>query len=227
MRHRNDHSRSRYLAPSPRNESSRQRDASLRQRSEPLRQRIAAAAARLIAEDGIEDFSVAKRKAARQLGATDSQALPGNEAIEAELRAYQALYQADEQRERIRSLRLAALRAMRDLAAFQPYLAGAVLRGIAGRYSGIDLQLFTDDSKAVELYLLSRRVTYTVAGARHFAGDQARLIPVLTIDWEGIPVHLAVHPGYDERVPISTTAGGRPIERAGVAALLRLIESDD
>ena len=66
-----------------------------------MRMRIAAAAARIMAEDGVEDFALAKRKAARQLGAEDTQALPKNEEIEFELRAYQSLYQGDEQRERI------------------------------------------------------------------------------------------------------------------------------
>ncbi len=34
-----------------------------------MRARIAATAARIMAEDGIEDFALAKRKAARRLGA--------------------------------------------------------------------------------------------------------------------------------------------------------------
>ncbi|MBX6393464.1 MAG: hypothetical protein IRY96_08310, partial [Burkholderiales bacterium] len=74
-----------------------------------MRARIAAAAARLMAEDGIEDYALAKRKAARQLGASDTQSLPANEEVEAELLAYQALYQGEEQRERIRRLRAIAL----------------------------------------------------------------------------------------------------------------------
>src|SRR5215510_7849267 len=69
-------------------------------KQQQMRNRIAAAAARLMAEDGLEDFALAKRKAARQLGAEDTQSLPKNEEIEAELRAYQSLYQGEEQRER-------------------------------------------------------------------------------------------------------------------------------
>src|SRR5260221_2511563 len=102
-----------------------------------MRVRIAAAAARLMAEDGIDDFALAKRKAARQLGATDKQALPGNEEIETELRAYLDLYQAEEHPDRIRELRRIALAMMRELAEFTPYLTGPVLKGIAGPYSHI------------------------------------------------------------------------------------------
>src|SRR5438067_11880385 len=97
-------------------------------RQTSTRARIAAAAARLMAEDGIDDYALAKRKAAKQLGADDTTALPGNDEIEAELRAYQSLYQGEEQRERIRELRAKALEAMRLLSEFRPYLAGAVLK---------------------------------------------------------------------------------------------------
>src|SRR5205823_2466306 len=125
-------------------------------RQTSTRARIAAAAARLMAEDGIDDFALAKRKAAKQLGAADSQALPGNDEIEAELRAYLALYQADEHPQRVAELREIALDAMRALGRFNPYLTGPVLKGIAGPYAEIELQLFPDSVKDVEIFLLDR-----------------------------------------------------------------------
>src|SRR2546421_12400214 len=109
-------------------------------RQTAMRARIAAAAARLTAEDGIDASALAKRKAARQLGASDTQALPANDEVEAELRAYRALYQADEHKQRITELRRVALAAMRAFAPFHPYLTGPVLKGTAGPYAEIDLQ---------------------------------------------------------------------------------------
>src|SRR5687768_11871304 len=128
-----------------------------------MRTRIAAVAARLMAQDGIDDYALAKRKAARQLGASDTQSLPANDEVEAELMAYQALYQGDEQRERVRELRAIALNVMQALNAFRPYLSGAVLKGTAGRYADIDLQLYTDDLKSLELFFLNRDIGYDVA----------------------------------------------------------------
>src|SRR5262245_39407788 len=93
-----------------------------------MRARIAAAAARIMAEDGVDDFALAKRKAARVLGAAETEALPANDEIEAELRAYLALYQADEHPQRIAELRRVALDAMRTLERFRPYLTGPVLK---------------------------------------------------------------------------------------------------
>jgi hypothetical protein len=191
-----------------------------------MRARIAAAAARLMAEDGIDDFALAKRKAARQLGAVDTQSLPANEEIETELRAYQALYQGEEQRARIRELRTVALDAMRSFAAFNPYLAGAVLKGTAGRYADIDLQLFTDDHKAVELFLLNRSLPYAVAEQRHFCGDAPRSVPVLALEWQGFPLKVAIYASKDERSALKATLAGRPIERAGISAVSALLAAD-
>jgi hypothetical protein len=182
-----------------------------------LRTRIAAAAARLIAEDGLLDYSLAKRKAARQLGMDNLRALPDNDEVEQALRVHQSLYQGDEQPEHLRYLREEALKAMQLLSGFRPYLRGSVLKGTAGRYSSIELQLFVDDSKELELYLLNRDIPYEVT--------QERGIPVFTLDWDGTALNLAVHPFKDER--IATSASGRPLERASLAALQLLLAAED
>lgn len=195
-------------------------------KQQQMRTRIAAAAARMMAADGIEDFALAKRKAARQLGAEDTQALPKNEEIEIELRAYQSLYQGEEQRERIRYLRSHALEAMRLLAQFRPYLSGPVLKGTAGRYGEIDLQLFTDDCKEVELFLLNRGIAYEASEQRHFAGDRERPVSVLKLDWEGVPLNLAVYCTNDERGTLRTSPVGKPMERAGIHAVAELLAHD-
>src|SRR3990172_8362033 len=195
-------------------------------KQQQMRPRIAAAAARIMAEDGIEDFAMAKRKAARQLGAEDTRSLPANDEVEAELRAYLSLYQGEEQRERILSLRTLALAAMQALAQFRPYLSGPVLKGTAGRYSDIDLQLFTDDSKAVEIFLLNRPIPYEATQQRRFAGDRERAVSVLKLDWEGVPLNVAVYSANDERGTLKTTPAGRPIERAGIRAVAQLLASD-
>jgi len=189
-----------------------------------MRARLAAAAARIMAEDGVDDFALAKRKAARQLGASDTHSLPTNEEVEAELRAYQSLYQGDEQRERIDELRRVALRVMRELDPFKPYLSGSVLKGTAGRYSDIDLQLFTDDLKALELLLLNRGVPYEISDARRFSGDEARSVAVLRLEWDGTPVNVVVHAAKDERTSLKGTLNGRAIERAGLAAVEALVQ---
>src|SRR5205809_1361719 len=154
-------------------------------RQTDMRARIAAAAARLMAEDGIDDFALAKRKAARQLGAADTQSLPRNDEIEAELRAYRALYQAEEHPQLIGELRRIAFSAMQALERFSPYLTGPVLKGIAGPYAEIELQLFPDSLKEVEIFLLDRNIAFATREGRRFTGDRARSMRVLSLTWDG------------------------------------------
>lgn len=146
-----------------------------------MRERIAHQAARIIAEDGLLNYASAKHKAARQIGAPDTRNLPDNDEVERALRDYQALFQRDEQGERLRQLRQLALEAMRLLESFHPYLTGSVLNGTATRHSDINLQLFTDSAKEVELFLLARQVPYK-SGEKHlYFGGEERTFPVLTL----------------------------------------------
>lgn len=180
-----------------------------------LRQSIANAAARLMAEDGIGDYGQAKRKAARNLGATEGDALPSNEEVAIELRAYQALFQDGEQADRIRRLREVAVDVMALLEGFRPYLTGAVLDGTAGRYAGVELELFADSAKDVEIFLLSRDIPYEhLKPGRSFLHDapEARL----RIEWQGEDVILAIHPYQAER----RNSGQGRAKALDVAALL-------
>src|SRR5260221_8583168 len=192
-------------------------------RQAAMRVRIAAAAARIMAEDGVDDFALAKRKAARQLGAPDSQALPRNDEIESELRAYRGLYQADEHAERVAGLRRLALEAMRALEQFNPYLTGPVLAGIAGPYAEIELQLFPDSAKDVEIFLLERNLAFRTQERRRFSGDQARAASFISLLWQGVPLRLAVLDPRDERLTLKSSQAGRVMERAGIAEVGALV----
>jgi hypothetical protein len=193
-------------------------------RQNSMRARIAAAAARLMAEDGINDFALAKRKAARVLGAANTEALPGNDEIETELRAYLALYQADEHPERVAELRRLALEAMRSLERFNPYLTGPVLAGIAGPYAEIELQLFPESTKEVELFLIDRNLRYEASDERRYTGDRARAVAVISLDWQGVPLRLTVFDPRDERSALKTTPAGRVTVRAGIAEVRALVD---
>jgi hypothetical protein len=194
-----------------------------RTRSEGIRAEIAAAAARIMAEDGIDDYALAKRKAARQLGATDTHALPGNDEIERALRDYLSVYQSEDHPERVRELRATALAVMRELEQFSPYLTGPVLKGLAGPYTGIELQLFPDSAKEVEIFLLNRDIPFESSDARRYTGDRARSATVLALDWAGVPVRLSVFDSRDERVTLKTSQAGKIIDRAAIAELTQLI----
>jgi hypothetical protein len=181
-----------------------------------MRERIAHLAARLMAVDGIDDYALAKRKAARQAGAPDTRNLPNNDEVEHALRAYQQLYQADEQRERLRHLRQRAREMMALLASFDPYLSGAVLSGSAGKYSVIDVLLFTDSMKDVEMFLLNRRIAYRSGERRIHIGDEARGVPNFGVSTEDADFDITVFAPRDLRAQIRSTPEGRPLERVRI-----------
>jgi len=195
-------------------------------RQTDMRARIAAAAARLMAEDGIDDFALAKRKAARQLGASDTHALPRNDEIEAELRAYRALYQADEHPHVIDELRRTAFEVMQALERFSPYLTGPVLSGLAGPYAEIELQLFPDSAKEVEIFLLDRGVPFTTREAKRYSGDRARGVSLISLEWQGVPVRLSVFDPRDERVALKTSQTGRTMDRAGISEVSAILSGE-
>jgi hypothetical protein len=196
-----------------------------RERSrDDARSAIAVQAARLMAQDGIEDYGLAKRKAAKQLGMPDMRRLPNNAEIDSALREYKDIYQLDDQRQRIKLLREQAVSSMLELSEFNPHLTGSVLSGIAGPYATIHLQLYTDSAKAVELFLLNRGLPYRTGQVRLYAGGELRLLPVFSIDDEGIEIEMTVLETRDLRAPVRITAEGRNIERAKLPAVRALLD---
>lgn len=188
----------------------------------PLAAEIAAAAARLVVEEGME-YGPAKRKAARLLAGTRA-TLPGNDAVEDEVRAYLDLFCADTQPAELAALRDLAATWMERLAAFRPHLAGAVWRGTATRLSPIRLQLFCDDAKAAEIALLNMGVRFEVGSERGPRGDEVDVLmigapsPALG---EVVTICLAILDHDDLRGALRADARGRT-ERGDLAALRRL-----
>lgn len=195
----------------------------------PLRsEEIAATAARLIVEEGME-YGPAKRRAARALGGTGNRAseLPGNDLVEDEVRSYLALFCAETQPAELAVLREVAMVWMERMADFRPHLTGAVWRGTATRLNNVHLELFCDDSKEAELGLIDRHVDYEV-GSR--PGPRNQLVDVLSIAHtcaalgERITVHMSVLDHDDLRGALKPDAGGRS-QRGDLAALRTLISA--
>jgi hypothetical protein len=136
----------------------------------------------MMAEDGVTDYALAKRKASRQLGVEDTRCLPSNAEIEQELRTYQDIYLGDEQPEQLRQLRTDALATMQLLKQFNPRLTGAVLDGTAGRHAEIDIYLFADSEKDVEIFLLNSKIPYQIRERGHYLNGERHKVPVFALE---------------------------------------------
>ncbi len=198
-----------------------------RRSRDDMRSAIAVHAARLMAQDGIEDYGLAKKKAARHLGMPDARNLPTNDEVDAAVREYQDIYLKDEQSHRVKCLRSSAVRVMREMEVFTPHLTGSVLSGIAGPFAGVRLQLFVDNPKTVELFLLDRGISYRVSQVRLYAGHEARVLPVFTVEFEGVEVEMTVLDVRDLRMPVRATPDGRSIDRARLATVEAMLGQDD
>jgi hypothetical protein len=188
---------------------------------DPLRREIAVAAARLIADGGL-DYGSAKRKAVQQLLDGDAPprgAMPDNGEVDEALREHLALFD-DGHPARVARMRRVALALMRELADYGPYLTGAVWKGIVSEHAPIHLQLFHDDVKDVEMRLLNDGVDFEVGEVPHFRGDGGRGdVEALMTTWRGEPVMLSLYPRDDLRGALR----GVPAERGDAAGVERLL----
>ena len=191
---------------------------------ESLKAEIAAVAARLVVEEGL-DYGPAKHRALKLMGLPGRTALPGNEELEDAVVDYLAVFCADTQPTELRALRELALVWMARLADFRPHLSGAVWHGTATRLTDIYIQLFCDDSKSAEVFLIDHQVRYV---PRTVSGFWGLSVPTLSVHAfcpglnEEVGVHLLIHDHDDLRGALKPDAKGRP-PRGDLAAVRALV----
>jgi hypothetical protein len=193
-----------------------------------LQTEIAAAAARLVVEEGLE-YGPAKRRAVKQLGLNPRTALPDNDAVEDAVREYISVFCADTQPGELAALRRLALTWMERLAEFRPYLGGAVWHGTATRLSDIYLQLFCDDPKSAEIALIDHQVDYTPRTVTGFHGESVEALSISSMSrelGEPVGVHLLVYDHDDLRGALKPDTKGRT-PRGDVAAVRALVEESE
>jgi len=194
-------------------------------RSDNLRRALAQEAARIMAEHGIRDFFVAKRKAAERLGVTDGAAvLPKNTEIETALVEYQRLFGGDSHTESLHAQRRAALNAMRYLQEFEPRLVGAVLSGTATEHSDVQLHLFADRAESVTLKLMDRRVPYEVTQKRlKMNAERVVAYPGVRFEMDDHEIEATVFPTDGIRQAPVSPVDGKPMRRANIFEVERLL----
>ena len=190
-----------------------------------LSQEIAATAARMVVEEGLE-YGLAKRRTVKQMGLPARTALPGNDVVEDAVRDYIDVFCADTQPAELAALRQLAMVWMERLAEFRPHLSGAVWRGTATALSDIYLQLFCDDPKSAEIRLIDHQVRYEVSTVQGFHGETVDALSMVC-QCPGFSqrtlVHLMIYDHDDLRGALKLDAQGRSF-RGDLAALKRLIE---
>jgi hypothetical protein len=194
-------------------------------RMDTVQSEIAAAAARLVVEEGME-YGPAKKRAVKQMGLNARTALPDNDSVEQAVREYIEIFHADTQPGELAALRELALTWMERLAEFRPHLGGAVWHGTATRLSDIYIQLFCDDSKSAEIALIDHGVQYQPRTVTGFHGDPVEALSISSMCralGEEVGVHLLVYDHDDLRGALKPDAQGRT-PRGDLPAVRRLVQ---
>ena len=193
-------------------------------RADLMRLAVAEEAARIMREQGVDDYLQAKRKAADRLGVTDASILPRNTEIEAALVAHQRLFAADRHEADLAAMRRSALEAMRLMADFQPRLVGPVLTGTASAHSEINLHLFSDSPEAVSIRLEECGVPHEVLERRlRYERDRTVSYPALRFVAGRQTVDAVVFPLDGIRQAPCSPVDGKPMRRASAAEVEALL----
>lgn len=184
-------------------------------RSDNLRSAIAQEAARVMAEQGIQDFLVAKRKAAERYGVFDRALLPRNTEIEEALISRQRLFGGERHEHSLMRQRRTACDAMQLLDEFQPRLVGAVLTGSATEHADIQLHVFSDVPESVYMRLMDRRYDYEVFERRiRMSTDRQLSVPSVRFGMDGAVIEAFVFPRDGIRQAPVSPVDGKPMRRA-------------
>lgn len=184
---------------------------------ESIRREIAGLAARLVADGGL-DYGAAKRKAARELtgrARPPAAALPDNDAIDDALAEHLGLFD-EAHEERVARRREAAASLMQWLAPFDPYLTGAVWKGIVAAHAPIHVQVFHDNAKEVEIALVDHGIRFETTTMPHLR--DASEVATLAFWWRDEPVLLSLYAQDDLRGALRP-ARTRGAERGSLQAL--------
>ncbi len=191
------------------------------------RQALAQEAARIIVEQGVRDYRVAKMKAAERLGMNTRGVLPGNAEIELAISNHLALFGGDSHSNFLRLMRETALSAMDLLSDFRPRLIGPVLQGTAGENSAINLHVFADSPESIATRLDAMGYSYRSYERRLKAsrgrGAKPETYAGFQFELEEACVEATVFPVDGIRQAPISPVDGKPTKRADRKAVKALL----
>ena len=190
-----------------------------------MRLQLAQEAAKLIVEEGIKDFHIAKQKAAVRLHAPHTHNLPRNDEVQEALNQYQRLFKEATQPQHLLHLRKTAQRLMTFFERFDPKLVGSVLDGSAGQHSDINLHLFADPVEEITLFLIDQRIPYELES--HYItleNGNAAEAPGYSLLFEDTEIQLTVFARRELHHPPRSPINGKPMQRADINKLNALIQ---
>ena len=186
---------------------------------------IAQQAAKILAKSGNRDYLAAKNKAVQNLGIVDTNQLPTNIEIEQALVEYQQLFCSNEQPEAVRTLRAAAIKAMKLFSDFSPKLVGSVLTGTSDTHSPIHLHVFADTSEEMTVFLINQKIPYEIGEQKvRYGQDVYETQPTFNFIAGDVRFLLTVFLSTGKKqIPLSPI-NGKMMERANLSEVELLLD---
>jgi hypothetical protein len=189
-----------------------------------LRHQISVEAARIMSDEGVRDFQVAKRKAAERLSIPDNKHVPTNQEVEQALREYLELFHAKRLSGTLETLRECAVEAMHFFAEFKPRLVGSVLNGIVTPESRIQIHISADTSEDIGLLLTDHNIPFEETDKRlRYGGDRYETCPVYCFSADNNPIEVFVFNHKRGRETPLSPVDGRPMKRATITQVEELL----
>ena len=191
------------------------------------RQMLAQEAARIIVEQGIQDFRLAKTKAAERLGLSGRGSLPGNSEIQDAVSEHLKLFGRESHLNLLQMMRRAALSAMDILSPFSPRLVGPVLNGTAAANSAVNLHVFSDTPELIAMKLDEQQMSYKAYERRlKSRRDQAETFAGFRFLHDESSIEATVFPVDGMRQAPISPVDGRPMKRADHSVVRMLLDQD-
>ena len=194
-------------------------------KSRIFRELIAREAARLMYEEGVDQFLDAKQKAARRITGKAGGVLPSNGQISDELYQLAMFRQGDKHQQKLFEMRLLALDVMEHLADFSPRLIGSVSTGRIRDGSDVDLHVFVDHIEVLFNHLSMLEWPYECREVWINAGGKPNCYNHVYLSFE-YPVELSVYDTREIRVRGRSSTDGKPIDRMSASRVRDLLMTE-
>jgi hypothetical protein len=192
-----------------------------------LRRGIIVEAARMMYERRETEYYRAKLKAARRLcqGWVKPSELPSNAEIRDEIQRMAALYEGNSRFDRLREMRVEALRIMRLLAHCRPRIIGSTFTGHIRQGSDIDIHVFAANVDTITGCLDDEGMDYDVEHKRARKHGEERVFTHIHIR-DRFPIELTMYPPDKVSYIFKSSITGKAMERASLAEFEAFLRSE-
>ena len=188
-----------------------------------LRRSLRYEAARIMADEGVRDFRIAKEKACSRLGVSTHRAIPTNLEIENALEEQLSIFRSDRDIERKQYLET-ALSIMNLVSEYSPKLTGAAVTGVITSVRPVEVHVFPSTVEEVCELLYEADVPYDqIQKRKRFTGKRFDNIP--GFEWTVAEVDVELFCFLPEMpYPPLSPITGKPIRSISQKKVKRLLE---